>query len=214
MEDLIMKRKDNYWWNRTLVMCGKPFIKFLINTSITPNMITIFNLLFIFPVICIFAVWQKYYMLALLVQVYMFLDVVDGTLARNKHMESEFGGKLDILADTLFYTIGYFLIGWGLEISVRQILAALVVQQIYGMVTTYYIVPQIRKLDNFKRTKLKEFFSQRDILFGMDASFETFITSVMLIFPFRKYIFIVCPILWMADLIYRLYELRRNFSER
>lgn len=77
MEDFVMKRKDNYWWERTLVLWGKPFIKFLIKTPITPNMVTIFNLLVIFPTICMLALLQRYYFLALFVQVYMFLDVVE-----------------------------------------------------------------------------------------------------------------------------------------
>lgn len=84
---------------------------------------------------------------------------------------------------------------------------AILVQHFYGMIATYYIVPKIRKLEVFKHTRLKKFFIDRDILFGMDASLETLITSVLLLTSIRKYIYIVCPVLWMLDLIYRLYEL-------
>ena len=207
-----MKRKDNYWWERTLVLWGKPFIKFLIRTPITPNMVTVFNLMVIFPAICVMALLQRYYLLALFVQVYMFLDVVDGNLARNKNMKSELGRKLDIFADTLFFTVGYFFIGLGLNLSIFQILFAILVQQIYGMTATYYIVPKLRNKEHFEHTKLKKFFMSKDILFGMDATLETLITSIMLLMPIRKYLFIVCPILWILDLIYRLVELNGRLN--
>lgn len=51
----------------------------------------------------------------------------------------------------------------------------------------------------------------------MDATFETLITSIFLLSPFRKVIYIICTLLWMIDLIYRLYELnwinRKNFEK-
>ena len=207
MSEFIMKRKDNYWWEVTLVKLGKPFIIFLTHTSVTPNMITLINLIIMLPLICLMA-WEKsFFALALMVQIYMFLDIVDGNLARNKHMQSELGKKLDVISDTLFYTVGYFFIGLGVEAPIGVVLMAILVQHFYGMIATYYIVPKIRKLEVFKHTRLKKFFIERDILFGMDASLETLITSVLLLTSIRKYIYIVCPVLWMLDLIYRLYEL-------
>lgn len=94
MSEFIMKRKDNYWWEVTLVKLGKPFIIFLTHTSVTPNMITLINLIIMLPLICLMA-WEKsFFALALMVQIYMFLDIVDGNLARNKHMQSELGEKI------------------------------------------------------------------------------------------------------------------------
>lgn len=208
MSEFVMKRKENYWWERRLVLFGKPLIMFLVHTPITPNIITLFNLIIIFPVVCFWAVEKNFYMLALFVQVYMFFDILDGNLARNKNMKSELGRKLDIISDTLFYTIGYFFIGISIDIPVILVIVAILVQQIYGMVATYYIVPQIRRLQSFKHTRLKSYFCKKGILFGMDASLETLITSVLLLLPIRGYIFIVCPVLWLVDLIYRLYELK------
>ncbi len=208
MTEFIMKRKDNYWWERTLVLIGKPLIIFLVHTPITPNMITIFNMLVVMPLVCIASWNHKFYILAVLVQMYMFCDILDGNLARNKNMKSELGRKLDILSDTFFYTLGYFFIGVGLKLPIWQVILFIFVQQIYGGVATYYIVPNIRKLKKFEHTKLKKFFIEKGILFGMDISLETLITSVLLFFPIRKIIFIVCPVLWIVDLIYRIYELK------
>lgn len=189
-------------------MFGKPLVMFLVKTPVTPNMVTVFNLLIIFPLVCFANVKKYYYLLALLVQVYMFLDVVDGNLARNKNMKSELGRKLDIFADTLFYTVGLFFIGCGLEMPIWCVLGWIVVQQIYGFTATYYIVPRIRKLEEFKHTKLKAFFIEKDILFGMDASLECLIISIFLLLPCRQLTVIICPILWLVDLVYRLYELK------
>ena len=216
MSEFVMKRKDNYWWERTLVLLGKPFIIFLVHTPITPNFVTLFNLIVIFPLLCFWAIEKNFYLMALFVQLYMFLDVVDGNLARNKNMKSELGRRLDIIADTIFYTVGYFFIGISMELPIFTIIIAILVQQVYGLVATYYIVPRMQKLQPFTHTKLKQLFLKKNIIFGMDVSLETLITSVMLLLPIRNYIFIVCPILWLIDLFYRLYELnwvnRGNYS--
>ena len=210
MNEFIMKRKDNYWWEKTLVSIGKPLILFLVKTPITPNMITIFNLIVVFPIVCLTSFNQNYIALAIMIQIYAFFDVLDGNLARNKNMKSELGRKLDIFADTLFYTIGYFFIGiWMCEVEVWFVVFAIMVQQIYGWIATYYIVPQIRKLENFKHTPTKQFFINKGIIFGMDATLECFFASVLLLFPFRKAIFIICPCLWIMDMVYRLYELEK-----
>lgn len=205
--EFIMKRKDNYWWERTLVMMGKPLIMLLVESSITPNMVTMVNLIINIPLI-IFCAWNKsFYILAMLIQLYMFLDIVDGNLARNKHMQSELGRRLDIFSDTIFYIVCFFFVGLGLDISIYSIVIFILVQQIYGLTATYYIVPKLKRLSRFEHTKIKKFFINKDILFGMDASLETLITSILLLLPIRRIIFIICPLLWAIDLIYRLYEL-------
>lgn len=203
-----MKRKVNYWWERTLVLIGKPLIRFLVHTPVTPNMVTLFNLLIILPAVCIISFNQSYVLLACFVQLYMFLDIVDGNLARNKNMKSELGRKLDIIADTVFYTLGFGIIGIGVEAPLEWILFAILVQQIYGFTATYYIVPQISRADEYKHTRLKQFFMKKDILFGMDASLECLMISVFLLTPFRKMMFVVCPFFWILDLCYRMYELK------
>ena len=198
MNEFVMKRKDNYWWERTLVLFEKPLIMFLVSTPITPNMVTSMNLLLVLPLVCVTAWYHKFIILSLLIQVYVFLDI----------MKSEFGRKLDILSDTFFYTVGYFFIGIGMDEPIWIVVLFILVQRIYGLVATYYIVPNIRKLNHFEHTSIKKYFINKDIIFGMDVSLETLITSVLLFFPIRKIIFIICPILWSIDLVYRLYELK------
>ena len=208
MEHLIIKRKQNYWWYYMLFLMGEPLMRLLMKTPITPNMITLVNLLGIFPAICLAGVGKHFFVLAILVEIYMFIDTIDGNLARNKNMLSERGKKLDYLADTLFDTVGKIAIGIAIDTPVWLVLLAIAVQQGYGAIATHYIVPKIRSTENFKRTALKQFFWERGILFGMDTSMECLTISLMMLFPIRKYIFIACPLLWIIDLCYRLYELK------
>ena len=167
MKDFIMKRKDNYWWERTLVLFGRHFIMLLVNSPITPNMVTMSNLLIVVPLVIFSAYNKMYYLLALLIQVYAFLDVVDGNLARNKNMKSEWGHKLDIFSDSVFYIVAFFFIGKGLEVPLYEIICFIVIQQFYGFIATFYIVPRINKLHKFKHTHIKEYFLKHDILFIM-----------------------------------------------
>lgn len=209
MKNFIMKRNENYWWELTLVKIGKPLVLLLVATPITPNMVTLFNLIVIFPIICFLSWFKLPCLLAIFIQVYAFLDVIDGNLARNKNMKSEFGRKLDYISDTLFYTLGVFFIGFFCcEVPIWNVILLIVIHQVYGVIATYYIVPNIKRKDVFIHTKLKSFFMNKGIIFGMDATLECFIMSVCLFFPFRRIIFLICPLLWSVDMIYRIYELK------
>lgn len=95
----------------------------------------------------------------------------------------------------------------GMKVHWGWIVVFIGVQQIYGIIATFFIVPRLQRIENFKHTKVKQFFFDRGIIFGMDAIMETLITSILLLLPIRKGIFMICPILWGIDLIYRLYEL-------
>jgi hypothetical protein len=98
-------------------------------------------------------------------------------------------------------------VGYAVQIPLLQAFALVLIHMIYAGIATYYIVPHIRKMPDFKHTPLKSWFAERGILFGMDAILQCLITSVLLLTPFRKMIFVICPILWVVDLVYRLYEL-------
>jgi phosphatidylglycerophosphate synthase len=146
-------------------------------------------------------------MLAVAIQLYALLDIVDGSLARNKNMKSELGRKLDIITDYIYYIVVNIAVGYAVQIPLLQAFALVLIHMIYAGIATYYIVPHIRKMPDFKHTPLKSWFAERGILFGMDAISQCLITSVLLLTPFRKMIFVICPILWVMDLVYRLYEL-------
>lgn len=209
MGEYIFRGDHNYFWGLVLMELDKKMFKFLCKTPITPNMVTLFNLFVNTVVCCLSACKKNYVITAVFIQIYMLLDCVDGDLARNKRMTTELGKKLDEFADFVFFTVFYLVLGWNMDISFWWAVALVVVQHIYGFTATYYIVPRIRKYgENFKRTRIKKFFYDRGILFGMDVTLQCLVTTLMLITPYREYLFLVNTVLWVVDLIYRLYEVQ------
>ena len=209
MDEFIYKRKENYFWEFTLVKIIRKPVLLLKRTRITPNMITIINCIVNIPLCCL-AVWFKnFYLVALFVQIYCIFDVLDGNLARNKKLTSALGKKLDEISDFIFYTCFYIYLGWRLDVLFLGVLQV-IIQHIYGLVATYYIVPIIKKNPEFKRTRLKQFFYDRGILFGMDATLEALITTCFLVLPVRKYFFIINICFWVLDIVYRCIEVTKN----
>ena len=204
----IWKREQNYIWERTLVYMFKGLVMKLVNTPITPNMLTLFNLIVNVPICCILA-WNRHYiLLALFIQIYCIFDILDGNLARNKHLSSKLGKILDNISDYIFYGVVFLVTGYRMDISFIIVICSVAVQYIYGFIATFYIAPFIRGNNNFKRTKLKQFFYDRGILFGMDATLQTIIASVFLLTGIGEYLFIFDMTLWVLDLIYRIYEMK------
>jgi len=90
--------------------------RLLLNTRITPNQITVFSfLLGLGSALCFF---QGGYGMgvsgATLLLFSIWVDGVDGEIARIKFMESPFGARLDILCDNVVHVAVFFSIGMGL----------------------------------------------------------------------------------------------------
>lgn len=90
--------------------------RLLLNTRITPNQITIFSFfLGLLSALCFF---QGGYGMGVsgagLLLLSIWVDGVDGEIARIKFMESPFGAKLDILCDNVVHVAVFFSIGMGL----------------------------------------------------------------------------------------------------
>lgn len=208
MANFIYKRKQNYFWERCLVEVTKHPVMLLIHTKITPNMITLFNMFLIFPMCCYFAWIRNYYLVSLLIQIYCLLDVMDGNLARNKNMASTLGKKLDEYCDTFFYLFFFLLLGYRMNTPFGIVLFSSISQHVYGLIATYYIAPKVRNNPGFKRTRLKQFFFNRGILFGMDATLHSLLVSLMIVTPARNWVFWITSACWVLDLIYRTYEVK------
>lgn len=180
-------------------------------TFITPNIITSLNILNTFVIF--WCVWNEKYLIAsLLIQLLLFLDIVDGNLARYKGMCSKLGKILDRINDSIFYYIFYIIFGIKIGINPIWIALYIAIYLSYSLITTFYIVPQIRKMPNFIRRGIKKSFMDRGILLGMDISSQCLITSILLITPYKEYILYSISFLYAFDLVYRLYEL--NFNKR
>jgi phosphatidylglycerophosphate synthase len=89
--------------------------RLLLNTSVTPNQITIFS--FVMGLVSAICFAGGTYPLnvfggfSLLFSTW--LDGTDGEIARLKFMESELGGKLDIICDNIVHFFVFGAIGWG-----------------------------------------------------------------------------------------------------
>lgn len=111
-----MKKSTRKITDPTLLLLkifASPVIKFLMNTTITANQVTIANFLF-----CIPAATYLFFLGGfannigglLLIVLYSFFDLVDGELARQKNMQSALGHWLDVSLDTILQSLIMFAI--------------------------------------------------------------------------------------------------------
>lgn len=95
---------------------SKRLTRWLLDTRVTPNQITVFSLILgLGSALCFM---QGGYEMgvggALLLLFSIWVDGVDGEIARIKFMESPFGARLDILCDNVVHVAVFFSIGFGL----------------------------------------------------------------------------------------------------
>ncbi len=88
----------------------------LIDTKVTPNQITLISFAFgLASAACFFVGGYEMGIAgAVLLLLSIWVDGVDGEIARIKFMESPLGGKLDILCDNVVHIAVFFAIGFGL----------------------------------------------------------------------------------------------------
>lgn len=214
MEDKFYKRPAYYFWDKQVSKVGKPVAYMLVNTKVTPNMLTIFNFIVIFPLICLVSHLKMTFLVVILLNLYLELDIMDGGLARLKDMHSSFGAKLDIVSDYFMYLIGFIFIAVFMDTSLAHIIFSLTAQWLYALITTIYIAPMIRKLKTFKKTKIKIYFEEQlHWLFGMAVSTQILLISIFVFTPWKRYVFAFCGVLWLFDLVFRLLELHVLNSE-
>ena len=88
----------------------------MIDTPITPNQVTVFNILLAFTAVWLF--WQGAFLAgALLALAVGVLDGVDGKLARLKLLYSRFGSRIDHVCDLAYEPLWYLAIGAALSAS-------------------------------------------------------------------------------------------------
>ena len=208
--EFVPKRPQYYWIERIYTEIIILFLPFLKKTFITPNMVTALNLIITLPLLCYSAWFEKYYTAAILIQVYLFIDILDGNLARYKNLCSDFGKKLDKATDILFYTGFYIILGYRVGLSIYTIAAFIFVFHLYGITATFYIVPKLRKLTVVRRWGLKKILFEKGFLFGMDNGMQDVLMTIFLFTPYRQAPFYISMVLYIIDMCYRLIELGRN----
>ena len=209
MGSFVLKRREFYWAERIYTNLVVKLLPFLGRTFLSPNMVTVANI--INASIACFLIWgEDYKIAALLVQIYLFFDILDGNLARYKNSCTHWGKVLDQISDRYFYNIFFVLLAVRLGMNRHWIFFYLLVHNVYGVVATYLIVPQIRRLKEFRRWGIKKYLMQRGILFGMDLSTQCVITSILLLTSYKEWIIYSVTLLYFLDLLYRLIELWIN----
>jgi archaetidylinositol phosphate synthase len=175
--------------------------------GITPNQITFANLVN-GVLICGLILMQHYWIAAILIQVYLFLDILDGNLARYREMSSKLGAVLDNLGDRFFYNAVMIAVGHSVGNHWGWIVFFLFAHNSHAALATYYIVPRIRKMAQFRRFGIKQRLMDRGYILGMDLSTQDILLSVLLVTPWRGWIVPVVGFLYVLDLLFRLLELR------
>jgi len=101
---------------------SRQLTRLFLKTSLSPNIITFFSL-----AIGLISAWhffqgnyQNILIGAGLILLSAWVDCTDGEIARLKFLESEFGGKLDIICDNLVHIAVFFAIGLGLYQSTGE----------------------------------------------------------------------------------------------
>ena len=187
-----------------------PILPILGKTNIKPNQVTIFNIIIS---LCIYlcGITGHLKMVGILIQFYLFLDILDGNLARYKDMKSELGAKLDYWCDRFFYNLIFLSIGYS-RVNITVLIIIIVCVNAYAIIPTYYIVPRLKKLNNIKRFGLKKYMMGKGYIIGMDLGTVDFILTFFLIFPLisLQHLYIIISIGYFIDLIYRIIELKVN----
>ena len=205
------KRKDRtmhiaeYFYTTKIV---EPLLPIISKTPITPNMVTIFNS-FIAMFIFYLAYNQKYIGVAILIQIYLFLDILDGNLARYKNMKSDLGAKLDNINDRVFYTLIFVFIGIG-EVLLYLIISMVFLINLYAILATFYIVPRLRQLETIERRGIKKYFMERGFIIGMDLGTVDILTTIFLLLGKIHILYMILIVGFVLDIIMRLTELWWN----
>lgn len=96
---------------------SKKMTRLFLNTKITPNQITFFSFAMGLGSAICFArgTYPMNVLGGLLLLFSTWVDGADGEIARLKFMESELGGKLDIICDNIVHFFVFGAIGWGVS---------------------------------------------------------------------------------------------------
>jgi len=116
LKDIEATFKERSWWAIVASLTPSKYITYYIanNTKITPNQITFLSA--ILSLIAGILFYNDYYVLgAILFQIGYILDIVDGSLARVKNMQSRFGAFFDVFTDWLKAPLVLIVLFWHLD---------------------------------------------------------------------------------------------------
>lgn len=204
-----LKRKHFYVLEKHYTDLAVRCLPTLAKTGLTPNQVTIANLINGLVIMAAIAAHQ-YLLAAILTQLYLFLDILDGNLARYREMSTRLGAILDKIGDRFFYNGVMVVLGLSTPVHWAWIVLFLLAHNLHSIAATFYIVPAIRTMPSFRRFGLKKTWMAHGYILGMDLSTQDLLLSVLIVTPGRVWILPAATILYLVDLIYRLIELELN----
>ncbi len=204
-----LKRKHFYVLEKHYTDLAVKLLPRLAPIGLTPNQVTIANLLNGLLIMASIA-GHQYILAAVLTQLYLFLDILDGNLARYRDMSTKLGAILDKIGDRFFYNGVMIVLGLTTPVHWIWIVLFLLAHNLHSIAATFYIVPAIRTMPTFKRFGLKKIWMKHGYILGMDLSTQDLLISLFIVTPGRVWILPSVTILYLVDLIYRLIELEQN----
>ena len=204
-----LKRKHFYVLEKHYTDLAVTVLPPLAKIGLTPNQVTIANLINGLVIMGAIA-GHQYILAAILTQLYLFLDILDGNLARYREMSTPLGAILDKIGDRFFYNGVMIVLGLTTPIHWIWIVLFLLAHNLHSIAATFYTVPAIRTLPTFKRFGLKKVWMNHGYILGMDLSTQDLLISLLIVTPGRVWILPVVTVLYLVDLIYRLIELEQN----
>ena len=204
-----LKRKHFYVLEKHYTDLAVRLLPHLARIGLTPNQVTIANLLNGLLIMASIA-GHQYILAAVLTQLYLFLDILDGNLARYREMSTPLGAILDKMGDRFFYNGVMIVLGLATPVHWVWIVLFLLAHNLHSIAATFYIVPAIRTMPTFKRFGLKKIWMKHGYILGMDLSTQDLLISLFIVTPGRVWILPAVTILYLVDLIYRLIELEQN----
>ena len=113
---------DSFFDRAVTRFFSRQLTRFFLQTSLSPNIITLLSLVIgLMSAVYFFqGTYENNLIGAGLLVLSAWIDCTDGEIARLKFMESEIGGKLDIICDNLVHMAVFFAIGIGLHQSTGQ----------------------------------------------------------------------------------------------
>ena len=183
----------------------------LLHTAITPNLITIFGMAC--TLLSFALLYNGYNVLSgIFYIIYSLADHTDGMLARLRGQSSTLGHYMDYASDYIAWFGLIVLAGYLYDINAFLVSFICVILLFHQQFCKHFIHPRLKKLKNIHRFGLKKWLLERGFLLGIDASLLAWILAFGIFSGEFEICFYILGMIYILDIIYRLFELNLNFK--
>ncbi|MHA1302932.1 MAG: sugar phosphate nucleotidyltransferase [Candidatus Heimdallarchaeaceae archaeon] len=193
------------WFNRPISLM---LTKVLVNSKITPNMISVMSFLLMLVAAGFFTLGKLWSIIlgGLVAQFASILDGCDGEIARLKYLSSDFGGWFDAVLDR--YGDAAIILGivYGYWLNTNTV----------GIWLLGFAALIGSFMNSYTASKYDALFTQKEerMNFRMGRDVRTFLIMIMAIFNQLVYLLLVLAILTNLTVVYRIIKVRKSSKER